>query len=73
MSSSLSSEEMAYVRVICQYNEEVLQGGIRPNLAESLTNAASSMGDQVSKIFFFFFLCAVHSQYNQILIKQCSY
>nr|XP_053627918.1 LOW QUALITY PROTEIN: nuclear pore complex protein Nup93-like [Cherax quadricarinatus] len=45
-SSSLSSEEMAYVRVIRQYNEEVLQGGIRPNLAESLTNAASTMGDQ---------------------------
>lgn len=46
-SSSLSSEEMAYVRVICQYNEEVLQGGIRPNLAESLTNAVSSVGNQV--------------------------
>ncbi|XP_045581798.1 nuclear pore complex protein Nup93 isoform X2 [Procambarus clarkii] len=45
-SSSLSSEEMAYVRVIREYNEEVLQGGIRPNLADSLTNAASTMSDQ---------------------------
>ncbi|XP_042864457.1 nuclear pore complex protein Nup93-like [Penaeus japonicus] len=45
-SSSLNNEEVAYVRVIRQYNEEVLQGGIRPNLAESLTHAASSMGLQ---------------------------
>lgn len=45
--SSLSSEETAYVRVIRQYNEEILQGGIRPNLAESLSEAASSMNDQV--------------------------
>ncbi|XP_042209657.1 nuclear pore complex protein Nup93-like [Homarus americanus] len=37
---------MLYVRVIRQYNEEVLQCGIRPNLAESLTSTASSMGDQ---------------------------
>lgn len=44
--SSLSSEEMAYVRVIRQYNEEVLQGGIRPNLPEALNAAASSTGDQ---------------------------
>lgn len=45
-SSSLNNEEVAYVRVIRQYNEEVLQGGIRPNLAESLTQAAASMGLQ---------------------------
>ena len=47
--SSLSSEETAYVRVIRQYNEEVLQGGIRPNLPELLNTAASSLGDQVTK------------------------
>lgn len=46
--SSLSSEETAYVRVVKQYNQEVLQGGIRPNLAQALTTAAESMGDQVS-------------------------
>lgn len=45
--SSLSSEETAYVRVVRQYNEEILQGGIRPNLAEALSEAASSMNDQV--------------------------
>lgn len=45
--SSLSSEETAYVRVVRQYNDEILQGGIRPNLAEALSEAASSMNDQV--------------------------
>lgn len=45
--SSLSSEETAYVRVVRQYNEEILQGGIRPNLAESLSEAATTMNDQV--------------------------
>ncbi|KAK3874045.1 hypothetical protein Pcinc_020989 [Petrolisthes cinctipes] len=44
--SSLSSEETAYVRVVKLYNQEVLQGGIRPNLAQALTTAAESMGDQ---------------------------
>lgn len=44
--SSLSSEETAYVRVVRQYNEEILQGGIRPNLAETLGEAASTMNDQ---------------------------
>ena len=47
-SSSLSSEETAYVRVVRQYNEEILQGGIRPNLAEGLAEATSAMNDQVS-------------------------
>ncbi|XP_066973938.1 nuclear pore complex protein Nup93-like [Macrobrachium rosenbergii] len=46
VASNLSSEETAYVRVIQQYNEEVLQGGIRPNLPEALNNAASALGDQ---------------------------
>lgn len=46
--SSLSSEETAYVRVIRQYNDEILQGGIRPNLAETLGEAAATMNDQVS-------------------------
>ena len=45
--SSLSSEETAYVRVVRQYNDEILQGGIRPNLAEALGEAASTMNDQV--------------------------
>jgi len=46
MGSSLNAQETAYVAVVRNYNQEVLQGGIRPNLAESLTAAARGMGDQ---------------------------
>ncbi|KAK7086045.1 Nucleoporin nup93 [Halocaridina rubra] len=46
LSSTLSSEETAYVKVIQQYNKEVLQGGIRPNLPEALNVAMSDLGDQ---------------------------
>ncbi|XP_076028767.1 nuclear pore complex protein Nup93-like [Oratosquilla oratoria] len=44
--SNLTNIETAYVKVVTAYNEDVLQGGIRPNLPKAFSLAASGMGDQ---------------------------
>ena len=45
--SVLDHHEMAYVKVVIEYNDQVLRGGIKPSFADRFSDAAKAMNDQV--------------------------
>lgn len=44
--SVLDHHEMAYVKVVIEYNDQVLRGGIKPSFADRFSDAAKAMNDQ---------------------------
>uniref|UniRef100_A0A6A7FYE9 Nuclear pore protein n=2 Tax=Hirondellea gigas TaxID=1518452 RepID=A0A6A7FYE9_9CRUS len=46
VSGGLSSDQLAYARVLLEYNKQVLCHGVRPNLADGMYQVAQSMHDQ---------------------------
>ena len=59
--STLSNEEMVYARVVAEFNDVVIRGGVKPSLAEKFAKAVTTFGDQVRIAFyyliFFLFSC----------------
>ena len=45
--SVLDHQEMAYVKTVMDYNDQVLKGGIKPCLAERFAQTAQAFNDKV--------------------------
>lgn len=45
--SVLDFQEMAYVKTVMEYNDQVLKGGIKPSLADRFAQTAAVFNDQV--------------------------
>lgn len=50
--SVLDFQEMAYVKTVMDYNDQILKGGIKPSLADRFAQTAMSFNDQVLLILF---------------------
>lgn len=46
--SVLDFQEMAYVKAVMEYNDQILKGGIKPSLADKFSQTAQAFNDQVS-------------------------
>lgn len=46
--SVLDHQEMAYVKTVMDYNDQIIKGGIKPCLAERFAQTAMSFNDKVS-------------------------
>ena len=46
--SALDFQAMAYVKTVVEYNNQVLKGGLKPNLAERFAQTAATFNDRVS-------------------------
>ena len=47
--SVLDHQEMAYVKTVMDYNDKILKGAIKPNLAKKFAETARSFNDQVQQ------------------------
>lgn len=50
--SVLDHQEMAYVKTVMDYNDQVIKGGIKPCLAERFAQTAQSFNDKVYEFIF---------------------
>ena len=50
--SVLDYQEMAYVKAVIEYNDQILKGGIKPSLAEKFAQTAQAFNDQVNYFSF---------------------
>lgn len=46
--SVLDFQEMAYVKTVIDYIDQILKGGIKPSLADKFAQTAQAFNDQVS-------------------------
>ena len=49
--SVLDFQEMAYVKAVMEYNDQVLKGGIKPSLADKFSQTAQAFNDQVTLLW----------------------
>lgn len=52
--SVLDYQEMAYVKTVIEYNDQILKGGIKPSLAEKFSQTAQAFNDQVIYVIFIY-------------------
>lgn len=46
--STMDANEMAYARQVYQYNDQIVQGGVKPSLLAMFLDIAESQDDKVS-------------------------